>query len=263
MGALPIELLPKGKGYAWDSFQSLVDGAKDFYTVAKSQPSNKKLIIVTNNDAQGVATAKRYSGLGRTAGFRIVGQKAVPSGTTDFSDVISMAKSTDAQVLVAAMTPPDCFAMWKQMKALKYQPKLAIGVQCAQTPGWATLGALGDGTLLQTNWTDTSGLPGATDLAAHFNAKYPNLNDKASVAIGIHEATILMDAISKAGSTSADAINKALAGATFSSALGPVRFKDNKSATPSFIGQWVDSGKINQVWPAKGAKPVQPLSGLG
>ncbi|GAA3767569.1 ABC transporter substrate-binding protein [Streptomyces phyllanthi] len=261
MGALPIELLPEGKGYTWDSFQSLADGAKGFYEVAAGAKTNRKTLVVTNNDAQGTSTGKLWAGTGEKAGFTVTATKSVPTGTTDFSDVIKAGKSSGAQVLIASMTPPDCFAMWKQMKALAYKPKVAIGLQCAQTPGWGDLGTLGDGTLVQLNWSDTAGLPDTDLIVEKYGKKYTNLTDLGSVALGLHEATILLDAIKAAGSTDTEAINKALSKSTTVSAQGSVKFVDNKSVTPTFIGQWED-GAIKQVWPAKGGSPLASLSGL-
>ncbi|MEU4160843.1 ABC transporter substrate-binding protein [Actinoplanes sp. NPDC026670] len=262
MGALPIELLPEGKGYVWDSFQSLGDGAKGFLEVASTAATNKNVVIITTNDAQGESTAEQWKTAATQAGFTVAVKASEPAGTTDYANIITQAKSADAQVLIAAMTPPDCFAMWKQMKALAYAPNLAIGIQCAQTPGWTSLGALGAGTLLQMNWTRTSGLPQADTIVAKFGTKYTNDNDLASVAIGYHEASILLSAITKAGSTDHEKINSALAATDMSSTLGPVKFTANKSATPSFIGQWNADGTISQVWPAQGASPLKPLSGL-
>ncbi|GAA2484657.1 ABC transporter substrate-binding protein [Streptomyces longisporus] len=261
MGALPVELLPKGKGYTWDSFQSLADGSKGFYQTAAGAKTNKKTLIVTNNDGQGKSTGQLWANAGKKAGFTITATKAVPTGTTDFSDVIKAGKSSDAQVLIASMTPSDCFAMWKQMKALAYKPKMAIGLQCAQTPGWGSLGKLGNGTLVQLNWSDTAGLPYTDLIKKKYGKKYTNLTDLGSVAIGLHEATILMDAVKDAGSTDAAAVNKALAESTTVSALGSVKFVDNKSTTPTFIGQW-ENGVIKQIWPAKGGSPLASLSGL-
>lgn len=262
LGALPIELLPKGKGYAWDSFQSLDDGAKGFLEVAGKAGTNKKVMLITTNDAQGQATAGQWGAAATQAGFTIAAKAAAPAGTTDYAGAIGQAKAAGAEVLVAAMTPPDCFAMWKQMKALGYAPKVAIGIQCAQTPGWVSLGALGAGTLLQTNWTRSSGLPKADQLVQKFGAKYTNDNDLASVAIGYHQASILLAAIAKAGSTDREKINAAIKTTDLSSALGKVGYTDNKSTTPSFIGQWNADGTITQIWPAQGASPLQPLSGL-
>jgi len=259
--ALPVELLPAGEGWTWDSFQSLADGAQGFFELAGDQDTNKKVLIVTNNDAQGKGTAGLWSDVGSQAGFDIAATKAVPAGTTDFSDVIDAGKSSGAELLVASMTPPDCFAMWKQMKALAYAPKLAIGLQCAQTPGWASLGGLGDGTLVQTNWTKTSGLPDVQKIIDAYGKKYPNVNELGSVAAGYHAADVLINAIEKAGSTDKEAINQALGETDFSSTLGPVKFTDHKSVTPTFLAQWKD-GNIDQVWPADGAQPLAPLAGL-
>ncbi|GAA4704919.1 ABC transporter substrate-binding protein [Phytohabitans rumicis] len=262
MGALPIELRPEGKGYVWDSFQSLDAGANGFFEVAASTDTNKKVLLITNNDAQGESTAELYTGLSAKAGFTIAAKSAAPAGTTDYADAIGKAKSAGAEVLIAVMTPPDCFAMWKQMKALGYAPKVAIGIQCAQTPGWTSLGELGAGTLVQMNWTRTSGLPKADEVVSKYAAKYPNDNDLSSVAIGYHEASILLAAITKAGSTDRKKVNEALARTDISSALGSVKYTDNKSATPSFIGQWNADGSITQVWPKQGGSALQALSGL-
>jgi len=262
MGALPVDLLPSGNGYTWDAFQSLSDGARGFYRTAAKAGTNKKVLIVTDNDAQGASTAQLWSQLGKAAGFDMAAVKAVPTGTTNFSNVIQAATSGNAQVLVASMVPPDCFAMWKQMKALAYQPKIAIGLQCAQTPGWSSLGALGNGTLVQMNWTPTAGLPDTAEIVSKFSRIFPNANDLGSVALGYAEASVLLNAISRAGSASPAAINTALASTDMSTALGSVKFAGNKSVTPTFLGQW-ENGTINQVWPAKGAMPLNPLTGLG
>jgi ABC-type branched-subunit amino acid transport system substrate-binding protein len=261
MGALPVELLPKAKGYAWDSFQSLADGANKFYELADTASTNKKILLVTSNDVQGKGTGQLWAGVGKQHGYTVASTKAVPTGTTDFSDVIQSGKSTGAQILIASMAPQDCFAMWKQMAALAYKPKLAIGLQCAQTPGWGSLGKLGDGTLVQLNWTQSAGLPETQMIVDKFGQKYPALNDLGSVALGYHEAGVLVDAISRSGDATAASINKALASTDMTSALGPVKFTDNKSTTPSFVGQW-ENGKIQQVWPAEGGVALKPISGL-
>lgn len=258
---LPVELLPPGKDYGWLAFQKLADAARDFYQLAGTASTNKKTMIVTNNDAPGLATAKLWTALGQQAGFTAAAAKAVPIGTTDFSNVVAAGKSAGAQVLIAAMTPPDCFAMWKQMKALAYAPKMAIGLQCAQTPGWGSLGSLGNGTLVVVNWTKTAGLPYTQQIVQDYGTKFPSLTDLASVAGGYQAADILLAAIRQAGSGSPAAINKALTTVRIASSLGPVSFQGNKSVTPTYIGQW-DNGTIVQVWPAKGASPLQPLSGV-
>lgn len=263
MGALPVELMPDGEGYVWVSFQSLSDGVRGFFEVAESADTNQQIVMITNNDASGTATGDLYEEMAAEAGFTVAVRSEAPAGTTDYADVIGQAQSAGAEVLIAVMTPGDCFAMWKQMKALGYAPELAIGIQCAQTPGWTSLGELGAGTLVQMNWTRSSGLPMVDELVEKFGGTYENDNDLASVAIGYHEASILLDAISRAGSTDPAEINAALADTDLTSTLGEVSYDDgNRSVTPSFIGQWNADGSITQVWPEQGASPLAPLAGL-
>jgi branched-chain amino acid transport system substrate-binding protein len=256
---LPVELLPAGKGYTWDAFESLVDQAHEFYQLAGTVSTDKNTLIVTNNDAQGIATAKLWTALGTQAGYAAATIKAVPAGTTDFSNVIAAGKSTGAQIVIAAMTPPDCFAMWKQMKALAYTPKLAIGLQCAQDPGWGSLGSVGNGTLVALDWSKTAGLPHTQQILQQNQAKYPALTDLESVASGYEAADILLTAIRHAGSDKTQAINQALAATNLTSSLGPVSYTGNKHTTPSFLGQW-ENGQIAQVWPRKGASSLEPFA---
>ena len=264
MGGLPVELLPETQGWAWDSFQSLSEGAEGFFELAGQADTNQRTAIITSNDAAGVATAELWSAVAADRGYDVVATGAEPAGTTDFSNFISEAQSGDAQVLIAAMTPPDCFALWNQMSALAYQPTVAIGLQCAQTPGWAELGEAGDGTLAVSHWTPTSGLPKAERIQAEFADEYPNVNDLASVALGYHAAMLLMQAISDAGSADRTAVNEAIGNLPgFESALGPVEWDGQTSTTPTFIGQWDPNGGFTQVWPTEGAEALRfPVPGL-
>jgi branched-chain amino acid transport system substrate-binding protein len=252
MSALPLELMPPTKGYAFLAFQTLEDAAVQFYGLASGTATNKKIVFVVNNDAAGLATQKQWAAAGQAAGFDVVADAAVPAGTTDFADVIGKAKGAGAEILIAAMTPPECFAMWKQMKALAYAPKVAIGLQCAQTPGWQQLGALGDGALAVMNWSPTSGLPQASMIDSRFSSKYPNLADLSAVPIGYADATILMKAVEAAGSTDRKKVTAALKTLKVSTTLGDVAFENGKSKTPTYIGQW-KGGNLKQVFPVEGA----------
>jgi ABC-type branched-subunit amino acid transport system substrate-binding protein len=151
--------------------------------------------------------------------------------------------------------------MWKQMKALSYTPKLAIGLECAQTPGWQSLGSVGNGTLVVLEWTKTAGLPYTQQITQQYTTRFPSPTDLASVPGGYAAADILLTAIQKASAVSPQAINKAMAAVHIDSALGPVSFTGNASVAPTYIGQW-ENGNTVQVWPAKGAGALQPLSGL-
>jgi branched-chain amino acid transport system substrate-binding protein len=266
MSGLPLELAPKTTGYRFLVFQSLADGVVDFYKLASTAGTNNKVAIVTNNDAQGGQITGASAAVAKQIGFDVVTQSQVPVGTTDFSDVISKAKSANAQVLFAEMILPDCFAFWKQMKALAYQPKVAIGLQCAQTPGWPQLGSVGDGTLLISHWTADSGLPQATALNTRFGKKWHDPSQVAGAVAAYTAAGVLIDALKRAHSTDRNKIDAALKKTNLKSTpLGPVAFDSNlESKTTTFIGQWLN-GNIRMVFPpsVRTGKLVVPVSGLG
>jgi ABC-type branched-subunit amino acid transport system substrate-binding protein len=266
MSGLPLELAPKTTGYRFLVFQALADGVVDFYKLAATAGTNNKVAIVTNNDAQGGQITGASAAVAKQIGFDVVTQAQVPVGTTDFSDVINKAKSANAQVLFAEMILPDCFAFWKQMKALGYQPKVAIGLQCAQTPGWPQLGSVGNGTLLVSHWTADSGLPQAEKLNARFGAKWHDPSQVAGAVAAYTAAQVLIDAVKRAHSASPKAIDAALKKTNLAATpLGPVKFDSNlESKTTTFIGQWLN-GNIRVVVPPSQStgKLVVPVSGLG
>jgi ABC-type branched-subunit amino acid transport system substrate-binding protein len=265
MSGLPLELAPKTTGYRFLVFQTLADGVVDFYKLASTAGTNKKVAIVTNNDQQGGQITGASEAVAKQAGFDVVAKSQVPVGTTDFSNVINDAKSANAQVLFAEMILPDCFALWKQMKALGYQPKVAIGLQCAQTPGWPQLGGVGDGTLLVSHWTADSGLPLAAKLNARFGKSWHDPSQVAGAVAAYAAAEVLIDAIKRAHSADRNAIAAALKKTKLTTPLGPVKFDSNlESKTTTFLGQWAN-GKIRVVFPpsTRSSKLVVPVTGLG
>jgi branched-chain amino acid transport system substrate-binding protein len=263
MCCLPLELAPPSKGSSAIAFQTLADAAASFFKVAATAETNKKMVIVTNNDPTGPAATKLFSGAGKGAGFETVSTAAVPPGTTDFADVIKKARGAGAEVLVTQMVPPDCFALWKQMKALNYKPKVAIGLQCAQTPGWAQLGALGDGTLVVMHWLESAGLPFTDKIVSGLGKKYPNPTELAGAAAGYNAAQVLIAAIKEADSTDRAKIAQALQRVKGKFALGDVAMANGRSKTGTYIGQW-KGGKIDQVFPqgSESKELAVPPSGL-
>jgi ABC-type branched-subunit amino acid transport system substrate-binding protein len=266
MSGLPLELAPQTTGYRFLVFQALADGVVDFYKLATTAGTNQKVAIITNNDAQGGQITGASAAIAKQIGFDVVSQTQVPVGTTDFSQAINDMKRANAQVLFAEMILPDCFSFWKQMKALGYQPKVAIGLQCAQTPGWPQLGSLGDGTLFVSHWTADSGLPHAATLNTRFGKKWKDPSQVAGAVAAYSAAEVLIDAISRAHSADRNAIDAALKKTNLKSTpLGPVKFDSNlESKTPTVIGQW-SGGKVRVVYPpsARSGKLVVPVSGLG
>jgi branched-chain amino acid transport system substrate-binding protein len=263
---IPLELMKPDKGgYTWIAFQRLVDQAVGFFKLMKATPTNKKVAMVTNNDPSGPAAIGLWSGVGAKAGYDFQQKATVPTGTTDFSAFIDKAKSDGSDILVVQLVPPDCFALWKQMKALGYQPKVAVALQCGQAPGWSKgLGSIGNGTLAFQAWLKGAPLPMNNQIVAKFGRTWTDPAFLQEAAAGYQTALILIDAIKRAGSADPQKINAALAKTDGNYPLGHIRFNANHQAvTTSFLGQW-SNGKLAQVYPAKGATKVEtPVTGLG
>jgi ABC-type branched-subunit amino acid transport system substrate-binding protein len=264
--AIPTDLMAKVNGtYSWDAFVSLSSGADYFAKVLPSLgKTNGKVAIIGNNNPQGEAFEAGYIALAKASHYQITTTALVPVGTTDFSSVISNAKATEADNLVVQMTTPDCFALWKQMKAQGYQPKTVQANQCGAIPTWAELGTLGNGATIGMNWTPTSGLPEATRLASVFNRTYPNdVADQATAVNSYDAMEILLSAIKRANSTDPTKINDALPQTRGAFPLGMVKFDSHHNWNgTTFFAQW-QNGRVVQVYPpVAGVHAEFPVGGL-
>jgi branched-chain amino acid transport system substrate-binding protein len=173
---IPIDLMTSVEGHwAYDAYVSLASGITDYFTkvISSLGTTDRKVALIADDNPQGQATNAAYAAVAQAAGYTVTASTLVPVGTTDYSSFIGTLKSTNTDNLVAQMTTPDCFALWKQMKSLGYQPKTATANQCGTIPTWTTLGKLGNGALLGLNWTPTSGLPNAEALSKWLSTATP------------------------------------------------------------------------------------------
>jgi branched-chain amino acid transport system substrate-binding protein len=252
--AIPNELIGKDNGtWAWNIYIDLFDPTLFTAAVPSLGATNKQVALIASSDPEGEGANQVTTAEAAAGGYKIAAQSLVPVGTTDFSSFIEQAQKASAQVLVAQMPGPDCFALWKQMKALGYVPKVTVANQCGANPTWAQLGSLGNGALLGMNWTPTSGLPNAQAVAATFNKTYPGdvVNQEAAVS-SYSAMQVLLAAISRAGSTSAAQVNAAIGKTNGPFPLGTIKFDSSHDwGGPTFLAQW-QNGKVVQVYPKAG-----------
>lgn len=260
---LPVELFAdatEGKSrYAWDTFTGLPVETFDVVDLART---NKKVAAMAGNDPQGQPFLDLMTRQGAERGYDVVASTLVPAGTTDFSSFIREAISAGGEVLVTALAPADGIALWKQMKALGYSPKVAACYLCGANPGWADLGDLGNGAFTLAAWTRTAGLPETERIIEEFGDEMSDA-DLNVAATEYHLARILLDAIARAGSADPEAINQAIAETDGDFPLGRVQFQPGgTSRQTTYYVQWQD-GDMVQVFPAEGAEELEaPVQGL-
>ena len=255
---------PGGWKYAWDVFVNENQQTALDLQAAALVDTNKKVALFTDSEDDGVVMGKLWQQEAPKQGFDVVYHAKFPVGTTDYGQYIKKAKAAGAEVMFAIMIPPDAIALWKQMKALGWAPKIASCEKCSHTAAWPqALGELADGTMNFGFWAPDLGYADSDRIAQLWSSKY-KLVDLQTVAFNYGVTKTLLDAISRAGSTDPDKINAAIAETDGDTALGRVKFDEKNTATvKAFMNQW-QGDDVKRIFPSGdgAATPLSPLPGF-
>jgi len=271
IGACPIRAWlsgkPDGWQYAWDIFFDENQMTDLQFQTADLVQTNKKVALFTDTEEDGVTMGDLWEQKAPTLGYQVAYHAKFPVGTNNFSSQIDAAKSASAQVLIAQMVPPDAFALWKQMKALSYQPVVAYCEKCGNSGAWhQVLGDVGEGTNAADWWSSSLGYPESQDFVnAYAQQLGGQSTDLSGIVSSYAAAQVLLDAITKAGSTSPEAINAALATTDKTYAVGPVKFgADHTSALKAIMDQWQGPNMVRVYPTGSGSTALKaPVPGLG
>jgi len=253
----PLEAWKAGNSsgwkYAWDFFFDEKQMTDLQFNASNLVSTNKKIALFTDTEEDGITMGKLWQSKAAKFGYSIASHASFPVGTTDYSSFIANAKDSGAQVLIAQMLPPDAFALWKQMKAAAYTPKVVFCEKCAAQGAFQqALGTLADGTLT-TDFRTTSSDAKGKELLDEYTPTYGENVDVSSIIAGYTAAKIVTDAISRAGSDDPEKINDAI-GKT--SGLYPIGVKiafgsDHTSALTPETVQW-EGTSAKKVYPTGG-----------
>lgn len=268
----PVEAFASGDTsgwkYSWDFFFDEKSQAEQAAKALAAVASNKKAVVFTDNEPDGVLERPLYKAALKAAGVDVVGDYTFPVGTTDFSSFIANAKAQGAQLLAAQMTPADGVALWKQLKSFNFAPQAAFVAKASDaTYWWQTLGTMAQDTLSEGFWSAT-GVQSAQlgkvsgTLGKTFGIDSGNMG---AATMAYTAAEILAQAIGRAGSTDPDKINDAIGQTDGNFPGGHVQFSPTSHTwiTPYYITQW-QSGQLVQVMPpVSGVTFAHPTAGLG
>ncbi len=237
---------------------------KDEYKALNLVKTNKKVALFTDNEVDGQQWAKTDPQLAASAGYKVVSRAVFPVGTTDFKSFVQQAKQAGAGIVITQMIPPDGIALWKQMKALNFKPQIAFCEKCGATGAFVgALGPVANGTLTAGFWTSSANLPDTAHIKATLGQTLKTDPDLAIAVWSYTAGKVLMDAITKAGSTDAAKVRTALAATNGSYPIGHVQFTNNNSSTiPSYQVQWQGPQAVQVYPPVAGAKLQFPSTGL-
>ncbi len=255
---------PTGWKYAWDTFFDENQMTNLQFQTSNLVTTNKRVALFTDTEEDGITMGKLWAQKAPQFGYQIVSHAQFPVGTTNFSSQIAAAQAAKAEVLIGQMVPPDAAGLWKQMKAVGYQPKTAFCEKCAASSAWrGILGPVAEGTMTVDWWSPSLGLPETSAFVSAYGKNGITTDLSAIVAMN-SIARVLFDAIAHANSLDPNAINTALGTINATYPVGHIQFGTNHTA-PLLAGmdQWQGTN-MTRVYPAtQGAASVEsPIPGL-
>jgi branched-chain amino acid transport system substrate-binding protein len=257
---------PSGWHYGWDVFLDEFQLTTTEFQAASLVRTNKRVALFTDTEQDGVVMGGLWEKNAPKYGYKIVARYTFAVGSTDFTSYINDAKKKGVEVLIAQMIPPDAIALWKQMRASNYVPKVAFCEKCSNTSGWwLALHSLAVGTSsVDAGWSPGQRHP----RSAFFVNKFAKKLGQPEVSFVVEDysgAMVLFDAINRANSTDANKINDAIAKTNKTYPVAHVKFaKDHTSPIFCAQTQWRSNGTKVLIWPKSQAraKLVVPPPGL-
>jgi branched-chain amino acid transport system substrate-binding protein len=256
--------------WAWDLFFNSNDLTETPFSTAaelglKAKTNGRVAIIHSNGKNENVIGNQEWPAWAAKFGWKVVYNTAVPPTQTQFTSSLQAAKAADADMLLVVISPPGAIALRKQMVSVGYDPKILVEEEGGEPLQFAqALGNLANGVMVGGYWDPSFPFPGAKQLMAEFEAQTGQTGSQ-HIADTDTAATVLLQAITRAGTLDATAINNQIAKTNGMFVAGHVQFNAQHTSTlPMVEEQWQD-GKNVIVSPLNRAtaKVVFPLPTSG
>ena len=228
---------------------------------AAASPRGQRVALIYENALFPQVSADAAEKQAKEAGLEVVYKESYPTGTKDFSAMVTALKARTPDVLLASGYTGDMLVLARQTAEQKVPMKM-MGVSLGPTlPGFvSSLGAMAEGILEPVQWT--SDLPWkdeifgwtAADYAALCQKAYDHVCDyhppQSSAALEVYQR-----AIERAGSLDPQKVRDEIAKTDLMTAYGPVKFNAmGQNIAKGMSVVQVQSGKAVVVYPTEGAK---------
>lgn len=245
--------------YVWDEFFSVIKlaGAQFGLFNSPQASTNKKIAILHDNGPDGQVTGgKLWPAFAKKFHDTVVMDATFPTTATDFTDLVSRAKSSGADIVMVDAVTPQAVSIRKQMQSAGFTPKILDIEKGAEPQQFEqALGKLSAGVLVGGYWDPSFPFPGAATLRQEFE-KQTGQTWSQHIADSDAAAQILLDAIAKAGSTDAAKINTAIGETNKTYVVGPIKFAaDHTAILPVVMDQWQGVGTKVVSSPLSNIKP--------
>jgi branched-chain amino acid transport system substrate-binding protein len=222
----------------------------------KSQGKMKgRVAAVYANLEYGVENNEAFLAAAKTDGIDVVLNKGYPFGATDLQPLIREVMGINPDAFVAFSYPPDTFMLTEQAQILKFNPQLMYVAIGGVFPTYkAKFGNNVNGILVYGPADPNA--PGMDAFAkahqAMFNRPYE------SGAVNVYSALqVTQQSIETVGEIDRKKIREVIAGTTFKTIWGDIKYVNQLNASPWAVGQW-QNGELACLFPADkaGAKPM-------
>lgn len=250
--------------WVWDIFFNSSDLTQAPFKMINEYhlTTNKKIAIIHSNGvAENVIGGQLWPGWAKQYGYHVTSNVAFPPTSTDFTADLQAAKAAGAQILLAIGEPPSMIAMRKQMVTIGYDPKIIAMEEGGEPLAFANaLGSLANGVLVGGYWDSTFPYPGAAQIRTEFQEQTHTTYSQ-HIADTDAAATVLLNAIARAGSLDPTKINTAISQTNLMTVVGRVSFTSQHTYTLPLVEMQWQNGHCYVVAPSDraNAKLVFPM----
>jgi branched-chain amino acid transport system substrate-binding protein len=270
-GAAASAIFKKGRKFLFmvlSPAEAYLDGFVEL--VARNGLKTIALIYEDTLFPRGVV--KGASELARKRGLQVTFTEAYPQGTTDFSAILTRARSTTPDAFGAATRGLDAVTVTRQMKELDLSPRMyaaTVGVNLPEF--YKRLGPSAEFVYGASQWEPelvtlrAGGLipiarqyPGARELVEAHHREYPGAGLSYHTAAGYAGCQVLTEAVRRTGSLDGERIRDAILELEFDTVFGAFKVDADglQIAHRLVLFQWQDGKKVI-VWPEEVA-PDKP-----
>jgi branched-chain amino acid transport system substrate-binding protein len=211
----------------------------------------KTVAIISQDALLPKAVAKATNELAKGKGLDVVAFEIYPNGTSNFSAILKKVQEAAPDVLVtAAVRLDDLVAIIRQMKDLKFKPKMVSSLPYGLLPEfYQQLGKDAEYVYSATYWDAGLPNPGNREFVAAYEKEF-NRAPAVQSANSYAGCQILAEAVRQAGTTDSDKLREILLSLRTKTILGDfaVDQRGFQIGQKAVTIQWQD-GKQAVVWP--------------
>ncbi len=267
-GGASGKIFSRGFKYIFGTLPAAGNYFKPILEMGQSlDPQPKMVALLYADDEFDIAVAKGTRKLAESMGYELVVDEEYPSGTQEFSTLLSKVKSAAPDMILLAGHAEESLGFVQQAKELDVNAKLMAFTVGPPTPDFReALGADAEYIYGVPSWTPTLNFENTAVFGSTaawiklFQERYGYEPDY-HVASGVADVVVFKEAIEQAGTLDPKAVRDAIANIDIVTVYGPVRFQENGQIAGGTVAIQIQGGEVVTVWPesiAK-AKPIYPM----